>query len=272
LDKAAAQLYPNAVLVPLVFAMRHAAPLSLHDPFHALQIQTFAALELPFIDVRTWLGEFFLCDPPAWLYGDAAHYAAPCATAMIGSEVARRLLALPGGTETLAVTWQRMQHLSPHGALEMFHVPAANLAQFADGPVELGQDGNRLMQLSFLRMHAGSRLAMRTEMFPLAVYLKSDAGHDSVRVSLDSDAVRGSVVTGTRHSDTDSCRFICSNVPLPLLFGTTLAVPFGPASLELSVEDGAPSATANFDCFSRGAVAGTQYLDLCAILFVARAT
>ena len=269
LVKAAAQLYPNAVLVPLVFAMQGAASLSVRDPFHALQVETFSALNLPFIDVRSWLGEFFVSDPPAWLYGDVAHYSTPYATAMIGSEVARRLMAQDRQAETLAVTWQRMQHLDPHGALEMFHVPAASLFQFANGPVELGQDGNRLMQLSFLRMHAGSRLAMQTEMFPLVLYLKSDAGHGSVRVSVDSECARGSVVAGTRHADTDSCRFICSNLPLPLLFGTTLTGPFGPAAFELSVEEGALPSTANFDCFGQGAAHSGQYFDLCAILFVA---
>lgn len=272
LVKVAAQLYPNAVLVPLVFAMRRASLPSLPDPFHALQINAFSALDLPFIDVRSWLGQFFVYDPPAWLYGDEAHYAVPYATAMIGSEVARRLLALESQTETLAVTWQRMQQLSPHGALDVFYVPAANLREFVTGPAEPGQDSNRLMQLSFLRMHAGSRLSMRTAMFPLALYLKSDAGHGSLRVSLESDAVRGSVVTGTRHSDIGTCRFICCNLPLPLLFGTALAVPFGPASFELSVEGGAPSSTLNFDCFDHGAVDGAQYLDLCAVLFVARST
>lgn len=272
LVKAAVRLYPNAVLVPLVFAMRRSAPLSLHDPFYDLQINTFAALRLPFIDMRSWLGQRFAGDPPAWLYGDEAHYSAPDATAMIGNEVARRLAARDDEMETLSVTWQRMQQLSPHGAFDMFYVPAANLLQFVTGPAEPGQDGNRLMQLSYLRMHAGSRLAMRTEMFPLALYLKSDAGHDSVRVSVDSEAVRGSVVTGTRHADTDSCRFICSNLPLPLLFGSTLAMPFGPAAFELHVEDDRPPATTNFDCFGRGGVHGAQYLDLCAILFVAPAT
>lgn len=272
LVQAAAQLYPNAVLVPLVFAMRRFAPLAVPDPFYQLQTQVFGALNLPFIDMRRWFGEFFVGGTPDWLYGDEAHYSVPYAAAMIGSELARRLPALRDSAETLGFTWQRMQQLSPHGELQMFYVPGASLAQFASGPAEVRQDGNRLMQLSFLRMHAGCRLAMRTEMFPLALYLKSDAQHDSVRVTVDSEGLRGAVVTGTRHADTASYRFICSNLPLPLLFGTSLAVPFGAATLELAVpESGAEPATANFDCFGAGAVAGRQHFDLCGVLFVARA-
>lgn len=273
LVKAAAQLYPNAVLVPLVFAMRRFASLAESDPFYALQTETFAALNLPFIDMRRWFAEFFICGTPDWLYGDEAHYSVPYAAAMIGSEVARRLPVLRGTAETLAVTWQRMQQLSPHGALEMFYVPGASLGQFATGPVEVQQDGNRLMQLTFLRMHAGSQLTMRTEMFPLVLYLKSDVQHDSVRVTVDSEGVRGSVVTGTRHLSTASGRFICSNLPLPLLFGTSLAVPFGPATFELTVAPRAAalSATANFDCFGGGAAQTEQHFDLCGVLFVARA-
>lgn len=271
--KAAAQLHPDAVFVPLVFAMRRYAAPATPDPFYAAQVESFAALALPVIDMRRWLADLFLDAPPAWLYGDEAHYATPYATALIGCEIARRLPALVAQAEPVAAAWRRMQALSPHGALEMIYVPATGLAPFATGPAALQQDGNRLMQLTFLRMAAGSTLAMRTEMFPLALYLKSDAGHARARVTLESAGVNGAVVTGTRHADTATLRFICTNLPLPLLFGDTLAPPFGASAFEIAVPavDDAGVRAANFDCFGAAPAHPDQYFDLCGVLFVTRA-
>lgn len=272
LIQAAARLYPNAVFVPLVFAMQRFAAPSVPDPFYDYQREWFAALGLPAIDVRRWLADLFLDRPPAWLYGDEAHYAAPYATALIGCEIARRLPALRAQAEPLSATWERMRTLSPHGALETIYVPATGLAQFATGPAEVLRDGNRLMQLTFLRMRAGSRLALRTEMFPLALYLKSDERHDSVRLSVEGAGLSGTVVTGTRHADTATLRFICSNLPVPLLFGQRLAVPFGPTAFDIAVAPRAAGPVANFDCFGTGVPEADGHFDLCGILFVARAS
>ncbi|GGC07664.1 SGNH/GDSL hydrolase family protein [Pseudoduganella buxea] len=273
LIQAAAQLYPRAVLVPLVFAMRRFAPLHVNDPFYQAQTETFAALGLPTIDLRQWFADLFLGRVPDWLYGDEAHYAAPHGTTLIGCEIARRLPRLLQEAAPLEATWARMQAVSPHGSLAMFYVPAAGLAQFASGPVEVRRDANRLMDLTFLRLGAGSALAMRTEMFPLAVYLKSDAQHHDLALTVESEGVNGTVVTATRHADTASFRFICSNLPVPLLFGNTLAVPFGPASFELAMTPpAAPAVRADFDCFGAAAQPPpAPHCDLCGILFVARA-
>lgn len=269
--KAAAQLYPEAVFVPLVFALQRHASLEVADPFYTAQVESFGALGLPVIDIRRWLADLFGGQPPAWLHGDEAHYAAPYATTLIGCEVARRLLELPKTTASLKDTWTRMQALSPHGALEMIYVPATGLAQFATGPAALRQDGNRLMQLTCLRMAAGSALAMRTDMFPLALYLKSDAQHASIRLTLESASLSGSVVTGTRHADAATLRFICSNLPVPLLFSQALALPFGPTAFEIEVTQDAAEVAVNFDCFGASPAQPDQYFDLCGILFVARA-
>jgi hypothetical protein len=273
LVKTAAQLYPNAVLVPLVFAMRRYASPAVADPFYLAQKEAFAALALPVIDIRAWFADLFLGRPPEWLYGDEAHYAVPQAATLLACEIARRLPALRAQAEPLARTHERLQAWSPHRGLEAVHVPATALAQFASGPVAVQQDANRLMRLDFLRMGSGSRLAMRTEMFPLALYLKSDAQHHAVRLTLDSAALRGSVTAATRHADTGTLRFICANLPVPLLFGAQLAVPFGPAAFELAVTapaDGAPSA--NFDCFGIAPAAPPDtHFDLCGILFVTQA-
>jgi hypothetical protein len=272
LIKAAARLYPNAVFVPLVFAMQRFAVPSVSNPFYDYQRDWFAALGLSAIDVRRWLADLFLDRPPAWLYRDDAHYVTPYATALIGCEIARRLPALRAQAEPLSTTWERMRTLSPHGALEMIYVPAAGLAQFATGPAELLRDGNRLMELTFLRMREGSRLALHTEMFPLALYLKSDAQHDSVRLSLDGGGMSGAVVTGTRHADTATLRFVCTNLPVPLLFGQQLAVPFGPTAFDIAVGPRAAGPVSNFDCFVTGSPVPDGYFDLCGILFVARAS
>lgn len=273
LVKAAAQLYPAAILVPLVFAMRSAAPAAVADPFYNAQIESFTALALQTVDIRRWFAELFLGRPPAWLYGDEAHYVTPYATALIGCEIARRLPAITASAEPLALTWRRLQALSPHGTLESVYVQAAALAGFAAGPATLQHDANRLMRLSYLRMEPGSTLAIHTEMFPLALYLKSDAGHHDLRVTVDGASFSGSVTTATRHADTGSYRFICSNLPVPLLFGHRLAVPFGPSRLELAVappQDATPRS--DFDCFVPAAAAPQDvHFDLCGILFVARA-
>ncbi|WP_198120631.1 SGNH/GDSL hydrolase family protein [Massilia rhizosphaerae] len=271
LIKAAAQLYPNAVFVPLVFAMQRFASPAVRDPFYDFQVEWFARLGLSTIDVRRWLADLFLDHPPAWLYGDEAHYATPQATALIGCEIARRLLVARTQDAPLSAIWERLQTISPHGSLEMAYVPAAGLAQFVSGPAELMLDGNRLMQLTFLRMREGSTLALRTEMFPLALYLKSDAQHDSVRLSLESAGVSGTVTTGTRHVATDALRFVCCNVPVPLLFGHQLAVSFGTTAFEIAMTPGTAAPVANFDCFGMGIPAPDRHFDLCGILFVARA-
>jgi hypothetical protein len=109
---------------------------------------------------------------------------------------------------------------------------------------------------------------MRTEMFPLALYLKSDAAHGTAQLTLDGGGIRGTVVTGTRHADTATLRFVCTNLPVPLLFGQTLGLPFGPSAFELAVPAADAPATATFDCFGAGPASAGQHLDLCGILFV----
>jgi hypothetical protein len=273
--QAAAQLYPDAVFVPLVFSMQRAASPAVQNPFYDAQIAAFAALELPTIDIRRWLADLFLGRPPAWLYRDDAHYSPTQAASLIACEIARRLPALVAAAEPVSATWTRMQALSPHGALQLFYVKAASLAQFCSGPAQLSEDSNRLMQLTYLRMAPGSSLSMRTAMFPLAFYVKSDADHGSVRLTMESADVNGAVTTGTRHADTATLRFICANLPVPLLFGQALAVSFGPASFALTVpshDEPGGAAVTGFDCFTAGPSVPEQHFDLCGVLFVARAS
>ncbi|SFV13540.1 SGNH/GDSL hydrolase family protein [Pseudoduganella namucuonensis] len=276
LIKAAAQLYPNAVLVPLVFAMeRHFSPAQ-PSPFYDMQIAAFRALGLHAIDIRQWLAALFLGNKPAWLYRDEAHYAAPHATALVGAAIAARLLELARGNggapaETLAVTAQRLLASSPHAGMELVYVPAANLAQFAKGPAEPARVGNRLMQLDCLRMHPGASLALSSEMFPLALFLKSDRQHDRLRLTLSGAGIAATVEVGTRHADTATLPFIYSCVPLPLLFSHALVRDFGPTAFEVAVPAPAAPAgpVASFDCFSQApAPVPEPRLDLVGLLFV----
>ncbi len=272
LIKTAAKLYPQAVLVPLMLAQERHFPLEADYPFYAMQRRVFAQLALPYIDMRAWLSELFLGRKPDWLYADQAHYAAPQATDLVGAEVARRLLALAeGGAPRLDATRERLLATSPHAGVELAYVPAVNLRQFTSGPVELGHAGNRLMRLDYLRLHPGGRLHLRTEMFPLALFVKSDAHHDRVTLRLsEGDAPARAGQIATRHADTDSFSFIYSSIPLPLLWEQTLVRPFGASDLELAVPPaGQTAAVAGFDCFGAGR-AGTDptYLDLISVLFV----
>lgn len=273
LVKAAAQLYPDAVLVPLVLAMEpHFSP-AVPAPFYDTQIAAFQQLALPVIDMRQWLATLFLGVKPAWLYRDPAHYAAPYATALVGAAIAARLLELArhGGAEPLSQTWQRMLDSSPHAGLELVHVPAANLIQFASGPVEPGQVSNRLMQLPYLRMHPGASLGLRSEMFPLALFLKSDRQHDRMQLSLSGAGIETRLEVATCHADTAALPFIYANVPVPLLLSHELVRPFGACAFEISVpQQAAPAGhVSSFDCFGRAAAPAAQhYLDLVGVLFV----
>ncbi|MES2741364.1 MAG: SGNH/GDSL hydrolase family protein [Pseudomonadota bacterium] len=272
LIKTAAKLYPGAVLVPLMLAQARHFSLEADYPFHAMQRRAFTQLALPYIDMREALSELFLDRQPDWLYSDQAHYAAPQATDLVGAMVARRLLTVAGsGPEPLSATCARLLATSPFAAIELAYVPAVNLRQFTSGPVDTGHAGNRLMQLDYLRLHPGARLHLRTEMFPLALFVKSDANHDRIALRLrEGEAAPRAGQVGVRHTDTDSFSFIYSSIPLPLLWQPTLVRPFGASELELTVPargDAPPPAC--FDCFGAGrAGAADPYLDLISVLFV----
>lgn len=273
LIKVAAKLYPSAMFVPLVLAQERHFPAATEHPFYDLQIAAFAQLSLPYIDIRKWMSELFLGKTPAWMYRDQAHYATPHATSIIGAVIAQRLLGLRAeGADRLNATCAKLMAQSPFSNVELVYVPALNLEQFATGRVEKGHSGNRLMHLDYLRMHPGSRLELHTEMFPLAIYLKSDASHDMVSLAISSPAgLSQSVHFGTRHADTDSYGFIYSSIPLPLLWGNTLLAPFGASAFALAVPEQHQAAgeAINFDCFGTGhPSAADHYLDLVSVLFV----
>src|SRR5471030_372490 len=179
--KAAAALYPSAIFVPLVLAQRRQFAAAAAHPFYDAQIAEYAALQLNCLDIRAFMAALFMERLPDWLYRDEAHYDAPQATSIIGALLARRLLELVAQrVENVAQTCARMQATSPYATLNLMYVPAVNLQQFTSGPVQAARVENRLMRVDYLRMLPGSRLELRSAMFPLALFLKSDAAHDAL--------------------------------------------------------------------------------------------
>lgn len=272
LIQTAARLYPSAVLVPLLFASEHNFSATAANPFHDMQLAAFSSLSLPFIDVRQYLSCTFLGKKPAWLYKDAAHYSAPHATSLIGAFIAKRLLDLEGeGAQPLSMTLASLALIGGNRKYEIFYIPAVNLVSHITGKVAITHIANRLMILSFLRMHPGSKLYIKSEMFPLALYLKSDPQHGFARLTTSSESgLNGTLSFPTRHADTSVLPFIYTSIPVPLLFGQSLRQEFGPSHFELAVEKrGAGAASVSmFDCFVDDRRDGPEnYLDLIGILF-----
>jgi len=269
--KAAAALYPSAIFVPLVLAQRRQFAAAAAHPFYDAQIAEYAALQLNCLDIRAFMAALFMERLPDWLYRDEAHYDAPQATSIIGALLARRLLELVAQrVENVAQTCARMQATSPYATLNLMYVPAVNLQQFTSGPVQAARVENRLMRVDYLRMLPGSRLELRSAMFPLALFLKSDAAHDALQLDLATEAgLSFSARVATRHADTEAYGFIYSSIPLPLLWGDTLVAPFGPSTLAVGVPAQAGAAQVGFDCYAGGKPgAPERYLDLVGILLL----
>jgi hypothetical protein len=259
----AARLYPSAVFVPLVLAQQQHFSSAAPHPIYDAQLRAYQELALPFLDVRAWMSALFL--------GRAPDYDAPHATAIIGALVARHLLTLKAqGAEPLSATAARLQTVSPFARLQALYIPALNLQQFSSGPVQPGRVANRLMQLDYLRMLPGSRLDLNSEMFPLALFLKSDPQHDALQLELsaaDGLAFNGRVAT--RHADTETLPFIYSSIPLPLLWSHSLLMRYGPSRLGVSVPVEAGGAQVGFDCYAGGKPdAAERHLDLIGILML----
>ncbi|ELX11377.1 hypothetical protein Jab_2c34960 [Janthinobacterium sp. HH01] len=269
--KAAAQLYPTATFVPLVLAQQQHFSSAAPHPIYDAQIRAFQELALPVIDVRAALSSLFLGRAPAWLYRDPAHYDTPHATSIVGAIVAQRLLTLKAqNAEPLTATVARLQSVSPFTRLQAMYLPGVNLEQFTSGPVQRAHTGNRLMQLDYLRMLPGSRLELNSEMFPLALFLKSDPQHDALQLELSSDdgLVFNSRVA-TRHADTETLPFVYSSIPLPLLWSHSLLRRYGASRLAVSVPEQAGGAQSGFDCYAGGRPdAPERHLDLVGVLML----
>ena len=269
--KTAARLYPSAVFVPLVLAQQQHFSMAVQNPIYDAQIRAYQELALPFIDIRAWMSALFLGRAPEWMYRDAAHYDTPHATSIIGALVAQRLLTLKAqNAEPLSSTLARLQALSPFAKTEAMYIPALNLQQFTSGPVEPGHIANRLMQLDYLRMLPGSRLELNSEMFPLALFLKSDPHHDTLQLELSTPegfAIDTRVVT--RHADTETLPFIYSSIPLPLLWSHSLVMHYGASRLGVSVPLDAGGGQTGFDCYAPGLPNAPQrHLDFIGLLML----
>lgn len=268
--KTAAQLYPAAMFVPLLLAQQAHFPATVPLPFYDAQLAAYRELGLDVIDVRAWLSALFLGRAPDWMYMDPAHYAAPHATSIIGALVARHLLKLrQQPVPPLSAALERLLAHSPYATLEAMYVRAPNLQQFCSGPVQRIQSGNRLMQLDCLRMLPGSRLQLNSAAFPLALFLKSDRGHQCLQLELSTpEGMQFNACVATRHADTETLPFIYSNIPLPLLWGNSLLMHYGASQLTLSVPAQQAGPLAGFDCYLPGQAGAANHLDLVGLLML----
>lgn len=275
--KSAARLYPDALFVPLLLAQQQHFAASLPLPLYDAQHQTYAQLGLSCIDIRAQLSALFLQYAPDWLYSDSAHYAVPQASSLVGALAAQQLLALLArrgqpGAEPLAQVWQRLQASSPLAGLELVYVPATALQPYVTGPAQPGRAENRLMTLDYLRLLPGSRLELHSAMYPLALFLKSDARHDWLQLELQvADGTAHTLSVATRHIDAGPHNFIHANIPLPLLWGSSLHVPFLPTRLALTMPLQRGGAQTAFDCFDAGlAGVAEHYCDLTGVLMLSQ--
>ena|SRR5665213_1691405 len=273
----AAKLYPAAVFVPLLLAEEIHFSLKAPNPIYNLQLSLFSALSVPYIDIRKWMAELFLGKKPEWLYKDAGHYVTPQATSIIGSLVAAHLLQLTKSrAESIRTTHQKFTALNICRNVTHSYMPAGSLLPKKDSDFQIAEAHNRLMHLSYVRMLPGKGLNIKSNMFPLAIYLKSDAHHDAVRLSVVSTDTEPSfslqTLCSTCHADTIKLRFVYSSIPVPFLFGDLLSVKFTPTEFALFV----PAASAEitgpvkmFDAFvANQNPARENYLDLVGVLFV----
>lgn len=275
--KSAARLYPDALFVPLILAQQQHFAASTAHPLYDAQCQTYAQMGLSSIDIRAQLSALFLQYAPDWLYSDSAHYAVPQASSVVGALVAQQLLVLLArrgqpGAETLAQLWPRVQASSPYADIELVYVPATALQAYVTGPCQPGRAENRLMRLDYLRLLPTSQLTLNSAMYPLALFLKSDAQHDWLHVDLQvADGSSHALNVATRHLDTGPNNFIHSNIPLPLLWGATLCVPFLPTRLTLTMPLQRGGAQTAFDCFDAGQPGLSEhYCDLTGLLMLSQ--
>ncbi len=277
--KSAARLYPQALFVPLLLAQQQHFAASLPHPLYDAQKQAYAQLGLSCIDIRAQLSSLFLQYAPDWLYSDSAHYAVPQASSLVGALVAQQLLGLLArrgqpGAEALELVWQRLNASSPLAGIELVYVPATALQPYVSGPSELGRTANRLMTLDYLRLLPGSTLELHSAMYPLALFLKSDARHDWLQLGLQvADGSSHTLAVATRHIDAGASNFIHANIPLPLLWSESLITAFLPTRLTLAMPLQRGGAQTGFDCFGAGLPCVSEhYCDLTGLLMLSQPT
>lgn len=219
------------------------------------------------------MSELFLEQKPSWMYQDPAHYSAPYATSLIGAKVAKSLITLKNSKiDKLAATQKKLMKSSRFSNIDSIYISADKLESSTSGPVENKNANNNLMQFDYLRMHPNSKLNLNADMFPLALFVRSDSNHNAFEMNLVTESglsVNASI--GSRHLDTNGHRFIYTSIPLPLLWGQKLITSFSPTAFTLAILPECQPAenTASFDCFYPGSKDSREhYLDLIGILFV----
>lgn len=271
LVKTAANLYPDAVLVPLVFTVEKYFSNLIPNLFHDTQINNFKKLDLPYINIREWMSELFLGDKPSWMYEDSLHYSRPYATSMIGAQVAKHLISLKNTNNKLSDIYIKLIKSTHFSNVEMVYFAAHKFENFIDGKFKKKNSANKLMKLDYLRMYQASNLTLDIGMFPLVLFIKSDCNHAAIKINLlINNKIFDSLVI-SRHAAVDNKNFVYAAIPLPFLWGQKLVTSFlsSVMTLTVPVECEITENTVRFDGFEIEPTKVTeQYLDLIGILFV----
>jgi hypothetical protein len=265
------ELYPSAIFIPLIFAAENNF-VPRQNSFQKLQIDIFNRMGIKYIDIQEYLFQTFFERKPSWLYKDTAHYNSPYTTEIIGSYIARRILEMrinlnKGGVKLSEVNIKLLNKTE----YNIKYLPSSNMVRYMTGEYEALSANNKLMNLEFIRMYPGSKLNIDANMYPIALYIKSDKNHYYGKLKFNDDINnKAEICFSICHADTSVLPFIYTSIPVPLLTDTNLRRNFGASNFELEVIDRLPNGIPinSFDCFIEMEPNNDRYLDLLGILFI----
>ena len=235
--------FPDALLVPVIFATKPNFSSNAKHPIHEAQSRTWNAAKVVHLDVRQRLAYLFAHTPPDWLYSDAAHYSRPygvdIVAPLLGRFLVEQWLAKPRAT--LREMNARMQAAMGPTPFAVTALSADQLAEHATGAWERVTLSNRVMSVPALRLHEGGALEFPER--PLNLALLSDRKHDVVQLTRRAPAQVSTWNLATRFLDvdeattnpTDKDRFFYSGIPLPLVLSRQEPLGLDPAGFELRV-------------------------------------
>lgn len=239
------QRFPDALLVPVIFAVKTYFSPNTRHPIHEAQSRIWTAAQIPHLDMRQRLAYLFANAPPEWLYSDTAHYSRPYGVDLIAPQFGRFLveqwLAKPRGT--LRAMNARMQVAVGPAPFSVTAMSADQLAQHATGSWERVTRSNRVMSVPALRLHEGAALNLPSR--PLNLAVLSDRKHDVAelrrrapdQVSAWNLSARFMDVDSESANPPDKDRFFYTGIPLPLVLDRDDPLGLDPVGYELRVPD-----------------------------------
>lgn len=277
-----AQRFPDALFVPVIFAVKTYFSPNTRHPIHEAQSRLWTAAQIPHFDMRQRLAYLFANAPPEWLYSDAAHYSRPYGVDIIAPLFGRFLVEqwLAKLRGTLREMNARMQATAGAAPFSVTVLSADQLAQHATGPWERVTLSNRVMSVPALRLNQGATLTFPAR--PLNLALLSDRKHDVAELRRRAPDQVSAWNLSTRFMDVDSAsanppdkdRFFYSGIPLPLVLSREDPLGLDPVGYELRVPDAADYALLlmTFDSFNpQPPRVDGRRLDLVSALFLAPA-